>query len=504
IMTYTVSPSSTRRQWLGGAAAVMGGVMGAGLAATSQAASPSSPYPTAKAEEIVRRIKQPAIPKRDFRVADYGGRGDGKTDNSQPIAKAIAVAVKAGGGRVVLPSGVCLTGPIRLRSKVELHVPKGTRLKFIPEPARYLPVVPTRWEGVELMGYHPLVYAYGEHDIAVTGGGILDGSADDKTWWPWKGPWADGKFSDTPIAERQAGDRTRLFDMAERGVPVVERVFGEGSRLRPPFFQPYLCKNVLFEGVTVVSSPFWLLHPVLCDSVTFRGVTCDSHGPNNDGCDPESCTDVLIDNCTFNTGDDCIAIKAGRNADGRRVAKPCENLVIRNCLMKDGHVGVAIGSEMTGGVRNVYVQDCTMDSPHLSQALGIKTNGYRGGVVEDIHMTRIKVGRVDKTFLQIWLYYEEGEGGAFVPSVRRITLSESRVVSTRRVLVIRGRPDSPVTGLTLSHLVVGEEQQPSVVIDARDVALDHVTIAGKAWTAADVARLPGLDSVTCDKWAMCR
>ncbi|MDC7685279.1 glycoside hydrolase family 28 protein, partial [Asticcacaulis sp. BYS171W] len=503
IMTYTVSPSSTRRQWLGGAAAVMGGVMGAGLAATSQAASHSSVYPQAAAERIVRRIRLPEIPRRDYLVTVFGGRGDGQADNTQAIEAAIVAAAKAGGGRVVLPKGVCLTGPIRLRSKVELHVPKGTRLKFIPEPARYLPVVPTRWEGVELMGYQPLIYAYGEHDIAVTGGGILDGGADDQNWWFWKGPWG-GRFDDVPLAQRQAADRTKLFDMAERGVPVAERVFGEGSRLRPPFFQPYLCKNVLMEGVTVVSSPFWLLHPVLCESVTFRGVTCDSHGPNNDGCDPESCTDVLIDNCTFNTGDDCIAIKAGRNADGRRVAKPCENLVIRNCQMKDGHVGVAIGSEMTGGVRNVYVQDCTMDSPHLSQALGIKTNSYRGGVVEDIHMTRIKVGQVDKTFLQIWLYYEEGAGGAFIPSVRRISLSDSTVVATRRMMVIRGWPESPVTGLKLSNVRVGEEKQSSVVIDAKDVTLDRVTIAGKEWTAADIAKLPGLDSVTCDKWAMCR
>lgn len=486
---------SSRRQWLAGVAGMSMGV-------TAQAATPS-PYPAAKAAAIVRRIARPEIPKRDVRVADYGGHGDGQTDNTQPIAKAIAACVEAGGGRVILPRGVCLTGPVRLRSNIELHVPKGTRLKFIPEPARYLPPVLTRWEGVELMGYHPLIYAYEEHDVAVTGGGILDGSADDRTWWPWKGPWG-GKFDDVPMPERQVADRNRLFDMAERGVPVADRVFGEGSRLRPPFFQPYRCKNVLFEGVTVVSSPFWLLHPVLCESVTFRHVICDSHGPNNDGCDPESCTDVLIDNCTFNTGDDCIAIKAGRNADGRRLASPCENIVIRNCRMQDGHGGVAIGSEMTGGVRNVYMHDCTMDSPHLSQVLGIKTNGYRGGVVEDIHMTRIKVGQVDKTFVQIWLYYEEGEGGAFVPAVRRVTVSDSTVATTRRVLVVRGRPDSPVNGLRLHNVRVGEETQPSVVIDATHIELSDVTIAGKPWSTGDLKRLPGLESVKCDKWAMCR
>ncbi len=487
----------TRRHLLSGAAAV-------GLTlSVPDGAHAAATFPAARASAIVRRIRAPRIPQRVFAVKDHGGHGDGVTDDSAAIARAVEECAKAGGGRIILPPGICLSGPIRLRSNMELHVPAGTRLKFLTDPARYLPVVPTRWEGVELMGYHPLIYAYGEQDIAVTGGGIIDGSADDLTWWPWKGPWA-GRYGNTAVTERQAGDRTRLFDMAERGVPPEQRVFGAGSRLRPPLFQPYRCRNVLVEGVTITNSPFWLLHPVECTSVTFRNVTCSSHGPNNDGIDPESCTDVLIDGCTFDTGDDCIAIKAGRNADGRRIGKPCENIVIRNCHIKDGHGGIAIGSEMTGGVRNVFIHDCVMDSPHLLWALTIKTNAYRGGRVEDIHLDRIKVGTVDRTFVQIWLFYEEGEGGAFVPSVERVTVSNSTVARTGRVLLVRGRPDSPIRGLVLDQVTVDQEASPSVVIDAVDTVLNAVDIGGRRWRTADLASLPGMDSIQCDKWAVCR
>ncbi|MFT3990824.1 MAG: glycoside hydrolase family 28 protein [Luteolibacter sp.] len=457
----------------------------------------------ARADGIARSVKRPHIPRRLFALKAYGGVGDGKTDNSLAIACAIEACAKAGGGRILLPQGVVLTGPIRLRSRMELHVPKGTRLKFLTDPARYLPPVRSRWEGVELMGYQPLIYAFEEEDVALTGGGIIDGSADDRTWWPWKGPWA-GRYGDTPEAERQASDRARLFDMAERGVPVAERVFGEGSRLRPSFFQPYRCRRVLMEDITVEAAPFWQVHPVECSDVTFRGVTCASHGPNNDGIDPEACDRVLIEHCTFDTGDDCIAIKAGRNADGRRLAHPCENIVIRSCLMKDGHAGVAIGSELTGGVRNVFIHDCRMDSPHLTRALIIKSNSYRGGRIEDIHLRHVRAERVDKAFIQIWMLYEEGEGGDFVPQVARISARDCFVGATERVLVVRGLPSAPIRDLHLADLVVEKEAKPSVLVDVVGLRLDNVQVGARLWTRDYLAGLPGATSIQCDKWAVCR
>jgi polygalacturonase len=232
---------------------------------------------------------------------------------------------------------------------------------------------------MELMNYSPLVYAYGEENIALTGSGTLDGQASETSWWPWKGAWkTHAEWASVP---NQLAARARLIDMVEHGVPVAQRVFGEGDHLRPQFIQPYGCRNVLIEGVTLLRAPMWQVHPVLCTNVTVRGLHISSHGPNNDGCNPESCRDVLIENTYFDTGDDCIAIKSGRNADGRRLAVPSENIVIRNCRMKDGHGGVTIGSEMSGGVRNVFVESCDMDSPELERALRLKTNALRGGFI---------------------------------------------------------------------------------------------------------------------------
>lgn len=455
----------------------------------------------ARSRAIVARIQRPRIPKRDFPVRLSDGAPG--ADHSADLARALAACEAAGGGRVVLPQGVCRTGPIRLASRTELHVPAGAKLQFIPEPERYLPPVLTRWEGVELMGYQPLIYAYGAEDIAVTGGGVIDGGADDKHWWPWKGSWS-GRYKDLPIAETQKGDRARLFEMAEQGVAPEARVFGAGSRLRPSFFQPYRSRRVLVEGVTFNSAPFWQLHPVECTDVTIRGVTCASHGPNNDGIDPEACRDVLIEHCVLDTGDDCIALKSGRNADGRRLGILCENVVIRKCRMKDGHAGVAIGSELSGGVRNVFVSDCQMDSPDLTRALVIKTNSYRGGVVRDIHLDRLSVGVIDKAFIQVWMHYEEGDGGPFTPVIESVSVSNCRVERTERVLVVRGLPRSPIRGLALRNIVVKSEEARSVVVDAADVVVDGVVVEGRAWSGSDLVGFASLDGVTCDKWAVCR
>jgi len=206
-------------------------------------------------------------------------------------------------------------------------------------------------------------------------------------------------------------------------------VFGDGSKLRPNFVQPYRCENVLIEGVTIVNSPMWEIHPVLCRNVTVRHVVINSHGPNNDGCDPESCRDVLIEACTFDTGDDCIALKSGRNEDGRRVNVPIEDVVVRGCIMKDGHGGVVIGSEASGGARHIYAERCWMNSPNLDRALRIKTNSVRGGYVEHVYMRDCVVGEVAEAVATVNLFYEEGDKGTFPPPVRDIEL---RNVTSRK------------------------------------------------------------------------
>ncbi len=421
----------------------------------------------ADAEAILARIKAPAFPDRDFPITDFGAVAGG-ADCTEAIAKAIAAANGAGGGRVVVPAGQWHTGAIRLKSNVNLHVSEGATLKFSPDPARY-PTVFTRWEGVECMNYSPLVYAWEQENVAVSGKGTLDGSASIDTWWGWV-----RRNGANPA--RAAADRRRLNEMGQKGVPVAERVFGEGSFLRPNFIQPYRCRNVLVEGVTIVNSPMWEIHPVLCTNVTVRGVKINSHGPNNDGCDPESCRDVLIEDCVFDTGDDCIAIKSGRNNDGRRVGVPSENLVVRNCTMKDGHGGVVIGSEISGGCRNVFAENCTMDSPNLDRALRLKTNASRGGTIESVFMRKVTVGHVGEAVLTIDLLYEEGPKGDFPPTVRNISIDNVTSTASPRVMYIRGFPGATIDGIKFADCMFKGITTTEVLEGAGTVILRNVNI----------------------------
>ena len=265
----------------------------------------------------------------------------------------------------------------------------------------------------------------------------------------------------------------------DKNVPVTQRVFGDGHYLRPNFIQPYRCTNVLIEDVKIRRSPMWELNPVLCTNVTMRNVDIDTHGPNNDGCDPESCTDVLVDGCTFNTGDDCIAIKSGRNVDGRRVNRACENLIIRNCTMKDGHGGVSIGSEASGGVRNVFVENCNMSSPHLDRALRIKTNSYRGGAIENIYFDHVTVGQVASGVIDIDFNYEEGDGGPLPPVVNNVVVSNVTCQKSRYGLYLRGFKTAPIRGLTVINCDFANAEKGNLLENVESVKFTNATINGK-------------------------
>ncbi|MEP6621765.1 MAG: glycoside hydrolase family 28 protein [bacterium] len=429
-------PNRSRREFLKTVAGVTGAyallpatarlATAADIANRGPAPAADSPPVTgwASVPAILSRIRSPRFPARDFHIRKYGAVPDNVTDCTAAFRDAVAACAKAGGGRVVVEGGTYLTGAIHLKSQVNLHVAKGATIKFTRDTTAFLPAVLTRYEGTELMNYSPFIYAFEATNIAITGEGTIDGNADEQHWWLWKGG-----------NNRKPGDpdmrpaRDRLLKMAEDGVPVAQRVFGEGDFLRPQFIQPYRCKNVLIEGVTIRNSPMWEIHPVLCANVTVRGVSIDSHGPNNDGCDPESCTDVLIEHCIFNTGDDCIAIKSGRNADGRRLHAPSENVIIRDCEMRDGHGGVTLGSECSGDIRNVFVERCKMDSPKLDRALRLKNNAMRGGILEHVYMRDVTVGEVADSVLQVDFLYEEGAKGNFEPVVRDIEMQ--RVTSRK-------------------------------------------------------------------------
>jgi polygalacturonase len=426
---------------------------------------------------ILSRIRAPIFPARDFDVTRYGAMGDGLKDNTSAFRDAVAACSRAGGGRLVVPKGDFLTGAIELKSRVNLHVTDGATIRFTRDQSRY-PLVFTRWEGVELMNFSPFIYAFEQTDIAITGAGTIDGNADCAHWWPWKGRtncgWKAGDIN-------QDADRNALFAMAERGAPVKERVFGPGHYLRPQFIQPYRCTNVLIEGVKLRNSPMWQVHPVLCTNVTVKdlNIQVSVDGPNTDGCDPESCRDVLITNCYFDTGDDCIAIKAGRNADGRRVPVPTENIVIQNCRMKNGHGGVTIGSEASAGVRNVFVERCTLDSPLLDVAVRIKNNAMRGNAIEHVFARDLTVGQVAQAVLAIDFYYEEAEKGPFTPIARHVVLERVNAQKAMYALNLRGLPNAPIRDITLTDCTFDAVARPSVVERVEGLSLTNVRINGK-------------------------
>lgn len=432
----------------------------------TRAAAATAESPWDEMVRVLERIKAPTFPARTYAITDYGAIAGGERDASSAIRKAIEAAHAAGGGRVLVAGGIFLSGPIHLKGNVELHVAEGATLRFTTDTKAYLPAVLTRWEGVECMNYSPFIYALDQENIAITGKGTLDGAASPEgAWWPWKGG---------PV--NQKAGRAKLFAMGEKGVPVAQRVFGEGDNLRPNFIQPYRCKNILIEGVTMINSPMWEINPVLCTNVTVRGVKITSHGPNNDGCDPESSKDVLIEDCVFDTGDDCIAIKSGRNNDGRRVNVPSENIVVRRSLMKDGHGGVVIGSEISGGCRNVFVEDCEMDSPNLDRALRFKSNARRGGVVENVHLRNVKIGRVGESVLAIDFVYEEGADGDQKPVVRNVSMENVTATAAPRAFYIAGIPQGTIEGIHVSNCTISGVTQPEVWSYAGEFTLKNVSI----------------------------
>ena len=473
------TPTMTRRGLFGAAGA---GIVAPMLAPILARAVPADD-PWAIAAAIVARVRPPVFPDRDFPITRFGARGDGRTNDGAAIEAAIAACAAAGGGRVVVPAGLFLTGALRLRSNVNLHLDQDATLRFSTDPGDY-PLVHTRWEGMELINYSPLVYAYRARNIAITGTGMLDGQGGASHWWSWKGPWQGTTGNGwRPGMPNQVPARNRLLEMVERRIPIAKRVFGDGAYLRPAFIQPYGCENVLIEGVKLRGSPFWQVHPVLCRNVTVRGLDIFGHGPNNDGCDPESCRDVVIEGTTFDTGDDCIAIKAGRNEQGREIPIPSENIVVRDCLMKEGHGGIVVGSEISAGVRNVFGERCRMDSPALWYALRFKNNAMRGGVLENFHFRDLDVGTVGKAAIACDFNYEEGAKGPYRPVLRDISVERLRVAHCAQVLDAQGFASAPVERLSIRDSRFMGVTRPSIVSHVDGLTLHDVEVNGLQVTA---------------------
>ncbi len=428
------------------------------------------------ANEITNNLKDPVFPEREYTVTDFGAVNDGETDCTDAFKEVIQKCYDEGGGKVVFPPGTYLTGAIHLLSNVHLHFEDGSIILFSTDKKKYLPNVYTRFEGMECMNYSPFIYAYKQENIALTGEGIFNGQG--KSWWSWKGKWSGS--IDTGWKQgvpHQKDDNDLLTEMVKNNVPVEKRIFGEGHFLRPSFIQFYECKNILIDGIILNNSPMWNIHPVLSENIIVRNVKIKTLGPNNDGCNPESSKNIIIDNCLFDTGDDCIAIKSGRNEDGRRINVPSENIIIRNCTMYEGHGGVVIGSEISGNVKMIFIENCIMNSKNLERAIRIKSNSLRGGVVEGIYVRNTKVVQVSEATVKINLFYSKGRG-EFYPEIRNIYIEQLYSNKSKYPVWINADEKSSVENIYLIDCTFEESENENYIKNVKNFVLENVTING--------------------------
>jgi len=375
-----------------------------------------------------------------------------------------AVAAK-GGGKVVVPAGEHFSaGPIRFRSNVELHLEDGAKIVFSDNPQDYLPAVPTSWEGVECLNYSPLIYAYGCTNIAITGKGTLAPKMD--VWRTWFGR-GKGHMEAT----------RKLYDWCSFLAPLEDRDVTRipDSKVRPHLIHFNRCRDIRLEGFRIRESPFWTIHLFLCDGAVVRGLDVYAHGHNNDGIDIEMTKNVLVEDCRFDQGDDAVVIKAGRNQDAWRLATPSENIEVRNCTVVNGHVLLGVGSEMSGGVRNVYMHDCVLESEAF-RLFYVKTNERRGGFVEDIRMENVKAKNVRWGVMSVgtdviyqWKDFPTHE--VRVTPIRNLSMKNVTVEEAERLVDIRGDARNPVDGVTLENVRLGKAQKEDRVENAVNVVV---------------------------------
>lgn len=436
---------------------------------------------------ILSAIETPRIGPHRMRV-----QPDPESLQTRSLQEAMDALSDMGGGRLELGPGVYRTGALQLRKGVELHLSSpDTLVQFVSDaPEKNYPLVFVHWESSPCYNYSALLYACDTEDLAVTGPGTLDGGADAEHWWNWHHQVEDSWSEDR--LDLQLADRCALRRMNDEGVPVEKRIFGPGHWLRPNFFQTIRCRRVLLEGVTLKNSPMWQVNPVLCQSVVVDGVTLSSHGLNNDGCDPESCNGVWIKNCRFDTGDDCISLKSGRDRDGRAANIPCENVLIEHNEFADGHGGVALGSEMSGGIVRVLACDNRFSSPNLTYALRFKTNARRGGKVEQIMLCDSVMEHVHGAAVHGTMLYEDGRNGENLPVFHDIAIENIRAHGGDYGIFLEAFPEVPITGLTLRDITIDGVQRELRSMNWKEAVVERVIINGKKFPRPGAVRILGV------------
>ncbi len=428
-----------------------------------------------KAPFEMPEITLPVFPDKVFNIKDYGAVEGTEKNNGNAINKAIKACNKAGGGTVLIPKGYWFTGKIHFKSNVNLHLEEGAELCFSDNPEDYLPAVQTSWEAFECYNYSPLIYAFECKNIALTGQGKIKAEMD--TWKKW--------FERTP-AHLEASKQ--LYNMAAKEVPVKERQMAVGkNHFRPQFIQFNRCSNILIEDIKIRNSPFWVIHLLKCTDAVVRRVDVYAHGNNNDGIDPEMTQNLLVEDCIFDQGDDAIAIKSGRNHDGWRLHTPSKNIVVQNCEIREGHQLVAIGSELSGGVENVYVHDCTFpmkEKTKLNNVLFIKTNLRRGGYVKNIYVENIKAGKVRGGVLSIKtdrLYQWKDIVPTYevrLTKIEGIYLKNIELDQANIAIDITGESEEPIKNIKLENIIVHKVINKTRNIENADSIIEKNVVLG--------------------------
>lgn len=467
-------------------------------------------------------VAEPVIPDFSVNIEDFGAVSDGITINTQAFSDAINAAAENGGGKIVVPRGIWLTGPIVFKNNINLHVEEGALLIFSANKDLY-PLVKTSFEGLETYRSQSPISGVGLENIAITGKGIIDGSGD--AWRPVKkskmteSQWKqlvksggvlsdDGKMWYPSEAYKKGHQLTNNFN-----VPPFEtrEQFEEVKEfLRPVMVSFVKCKKVLLDGPTFQNSPAWNIHPLMCEDVTIRNLTVRNpwYSQNGDGLDLESCKNAVIYNNSFDVGDDAICFKSGKNEDGRRRGMPTENVIVKNNIVYHGHGGFVVGSEMSGGVRNVHVSNCTFIGTDVG--LRFKSTRGRGGVVENIYISNIDMINIPTEAIRFNMFYggqspilEEGQKAAVrdenpvpvteeTPSFRNIYMKNINVTSSKTAAMFQGLPEMSLENVNLEDAVL-EAENGITVIDGANINFKNVKVLQEKGPALTIYNTKNVD-----------
>ena len=463
------------------------------------------------------KVVEPTFPDYSVSIVDFGAVGDGNFLNSQAIADAIQAVSEKGGGRVVIPRGIWLTGPVGLKSNIDLHLEAGALVLFSKDKDLY-PLVETSFEGLNTVRCQSPVYGRNLENIAITGNGVIDGSGDawrqvkrsKLTESQWKNLVASGGIVAEdgktwyPSEEFRKGEQ-----MSDMNVPSnftkLEDFQQIKDFLRPVMVSLVSCKKVLLDGQVFQNSPAWNIHPLMCENLTVRNITVRNpwYSQNGDGIDIESCKNSVVYNSSFDVGDDAICIKSGKDEQGRKRGMPTENLVVKNCIVYHGHGGVTVGSEMSGGVKNMHVSGCTFIGTDVG--LRFKSNRGRGGVVEGIYISNVEMIDIPTNAISFNLYYGglsvsemmdaggQGKKAEEVPQVteetpqfKDISIKNITCKGANQAIFLQGLPEMKLENVSLENLTM-EAQKGMFCMDADGVYVKDLRLKTSHSPAVEIA-----------------